>query len=188
MPHKKTTKVGAVLLLSVASAFVLTACGAPESPPASEATKTAAPEPAPSNSGPTPEASGADPADITRSPESRDYCGVVGELRQRADTMATLSETDQISVIGANLDYLAGAMEILQQQDADRAEAWREAATSYSAASDFYAVSGEQLANDDFLVLLAQAVAASDSAYGQTRDRALAECGTDVAPLITPER
>lgn len=125
---------------------------------------------------------------LTDTPRADDYCGLIRELNERADATAELDMNGQISAWGVNLDFLAASMSMLVTHDAERADLWRQAAEAYAATADFYVVSGRQIANDNLLVLLAEAVADSDAAYLATKDRAREECGADVSPLITPER
>jgi hypothetical protein len=163
--------------VSLISALALAACSSGDpSPDVGPATAKA------------PDSSGVSPRDLGSEPQAADYCGILSELRHRADVMSGMPADEQLAAVGVNLDYVAKATALLRTEDPDRADAWAASESAYSATADFFAVSGAQIANGDFLVLLADAVSSSDSAYTATRERAMLECGVDVAALITPQR
>lgn len=127
-------------------------------------------------------------ADLPVEVNAADYCGVLHALEDRLAVIASMSTEEQVLAAGRNLDYLADGAGLLADFDSERRETWELASSSQRAAGEFFAVSGGQVANDDFLYLLAVAVADSDAAYAATREHAAELCALDVSVLMTPER
>lgn len=114
-------------------------------------------------------------------PSSDDYCGILEETLERADALAAFSQEEQRAGLGESLDFAAVSTErIAKIRDL---QVWEATAAAFREAADFYSVSGENLANDDVVFLLAQAGVAANAAYDAEMAFASEECGLDLSPL-----
>jgi len=119
----------------------------------------------------------------TSVPQSKTFCEAARALEEAATTAPAQEGTER--TVGDGLRKAAGLFDQLadlatpEYGSAD----WKSVSSTYDAAVDRYDASGGSVADDTFLLLLAQAVDAQNHAIQTWSPAVLASCQVDLGPL-----
>lgn len=129
------------------------------------------------------------PVDYTDPSEAESYCGAAEGLVTLSQEASGQEQQAAVAQMGERLGLFADAANKLAElaPDAESQNQWDDVGRAYSEAHSFYLSSGEQPANDHFLVLLADAVEAGTETFETQQGEVQEECDVDLSVLIPEE-
>lgn len=190
-PHIARLAIGS---LGVA-VLVLTGCqGNTSSAP--EQSTPASPEHSPESepakeSGESPEPDSTEAAPSYTDPSTaRTYCGALKGLVKMSEEIKDESEEAIVKGMDSRLELLAKSTARIGELAPDNkaSQSWNKVSKDFGEASEFFKSSGRQIANTDFLVLLADATRSADATFRSQADPVRKECGVDISKLASEQK